>query len=101
THEPRAAFQLDDRDVKRRAEPFGRRVKRGERDDLADPADTRRRHRHGVPRAPCRRRRHDDVTARTPRGLDRLDHVSHSRIVTQWWVAGPPIECASATLPET
>src|SRR5262249_34138334 len=49
-HEPGAPLQLDDRNVQRRAEPFGRHVQRGERDDLADAGDAGRRHRHRVPR---------------------------------------------------
>src|SRR5690242_4790989 len=52
THEARAAFELDDRDVQRRAKPLRRGVQRGERDDLSDPAHGRRGHRHRMPGAP-------------------------------------------------
>src|SRR5215468_5085942 len=52
--EPRAAFELDERDVQRRLEALGRRVERGERDDLAHPGHTRLLHGDRVIRAMAR-----------------------------------------------
>src|SRR5499426_3186841 len=47
TEQPRAPFELDQRDVERRLEAFGRRVQRGERDDLTHARHARLLHGHG------------------------------------------------------
>src|SRR5262247_1694071 len=60
--EPRAAFELDERDVQRRLEALGRRVERGERDDLADAGHCHLLHGDGMIRAMARRG-HDDALA--------------------------------------
>src|SRR5262249_10414913 len=52
--EPRAADQIDQRDVQRRAEPFGRREQGRERDHLAPAHHRGRRHLDGMARAPAR-----------------------------------------------
>src|SRR6266850_4713311 len=55
--EAAAAAKLDDGEVQRRAEPGGRRVQRGEGDNLADAGQRGRGHRHRVMRTVRRRRR--------------------------------------------
>src|SRR3989454_3097893 len=90
-----AALEENQRDVKRRPEPRGRRVQRGERDDLARALELDGRHLDRIARAVGGGRRHGEPTRRTARALDRLDHAASSR-GTQLFVAIPPIDCASA-----
>src|SRR3989442_7442628 len=90
-----AALEENQRDVKRRPEPRGRRVQRGERDDLARALELDGRHLDRIARAVGGGRRHGEPTRRTARALDRLDHAASSR-VTQLFVAIPPTHCASA-----
>src|SRR2546425_2304162 len=65
TDESRAAFELDQGDLQRRAEAFRRRVQRGEGGDLADARHQRRRNGHGKPRTAGGRRRHHGAAAGT------------------------------------
>src|SRR5712691_11886753 len=98
TEQSRAAFELDQRDVQRRLEPFGRRVERGEGHDLAEAGHAGRLHRHRVVGAVARPGHDHAATARAPRGFDGLDdHRRDSRTVTQLLVARPPMDWARAT----
>ena len=97
--EPRAALELDERQVERDAESLGRRVQRGEGDDLAESAaGVARVIRTGWsgqiawPAAP------PGAAARTARRRDGLaggQRRASSR-VTQLLVASPPMDWASA-----
>src|SRR5580765_994483 len=95
--EPRAADQIDQRDVKRRAEALGRREQRRERDDLAAAHHRGRRHLDRMARTPACRRRGDEPALGTTRRREVLDHRD-SRMVTQLLVPGPPIDWSRATL---
>src|SRR6266480_423203 len=92
--EPRAPLELDERDVERRLEARGRRVQRGERDDLTRAGERHGLHRHGMVWTVARRRRDDRAARRAPGGVDPLDHAA-VRSVTQLFVASPPMEWAS------
>src|SRR5712692_2782879 len=98
TEQSRPAFELDQRDVQRRLESFGRRVERGEGHDLAEAGHAGRLHRHRVVGAVARPGHDHAATARAPRGFDGLDdHRRDSRTVTQLLVARPPMDWARAT----
>src|ERR1700730_13253654 len=96
--EPSAALELDERDVKRRLEPFGRRVQRREGDDFPHPGHAGRFHGDGMIGAVARRGHDHALTARAARGRDGPDdHARASSSVTQLLVARPPMDWASAT----
>src|SRR3989454_4733475 len=95
--EPGAPLQRDQRDVERRPESCGRRVQRGERDDLTRALELDRRHRDRIARAERGGRRRGQPARGAAGALDRLDPHEASRRVTQLFVASPPIDCASAT----
>src|SRR6266545_5895041 len=96
--EPGAAVQLDQRDVERRLEAFRRRVKRGERDHLADIGHRGGLHGHGMVGAESRRRHDHPAAPRAARGRQREDvHRRASSSVTQLFVARPPMDWASPT----
>src|SRR5262249_43181604 len=73
--ETRAADQIDERDVQRRAKPLRRREQGGERDDLAAAHHRGRRQLDRVSRTPARRRRGDETALRAARGGQVLDHL--------------------------
>src|SRR5262245_44338620 len=98
TEQPRAPFELDQRDVERRLEAFGRRVQRGERDDLTHARHARLLHGHGVIGAVPRRRHDDALAPRAARSLAGRHHRARgSTRVTRLLVARPPMDWASPT----
>src|SRR6266568_5056369 len=93
-----ASLELDEGNVQRRLEALGRRVQRGEGDDLSHPGHGGRLHGHGMIGAVTRHRDHHALAARAARGRDGLgDHARASSRVTQLLVARPPIDWARAT----
>src|SRR5262245_6123533 len=71
-----APGQLDERDVQRRFEATGRRVQRGEGDDVAGARHRSLRHLDRVTRAPPRGRRGDEPADRAAGGRQSFDHCS-------------------------
>src|SRR5262245_11272296 len=71
-----APDQLDQGDVQRRLEPAGRRVQRGERDDVTSARHRGVRHLDRVTRAPPRGRRGYEPADRTAGGGQAFDHCS-------------------------
>src|SRR5262245_51810178 len=71
-----APDQLDQGDVQRRLEPAGRRVQRGERDDVTGARHRGVRHLDRVTRAPPRGRRGDEPADRTAGGGQAFDHCN-------------------------